>query len=75
MVVAKGRQFCVIDGKLIVGKANLVPVPAEATSEMSDDAQQGRCCNKHYMRLFYRLPAKSLAVHTLLVFTNEDNGM
>ena len=75
MVVAKGPQYCVIDGQFIVGKAHLVPVPAEATSELSDDAQKGHCCNKHYMQFFYNRPTKSPTVHTLLVFTNEANGM
>ena len=73
-VVAKGPQYCVIDGQFIVGKAHLVPVPVEATSELSDDAQKGPCCTKHYKRIFYHSPAKAPTVHTFLGFTNDNNG-
>ena len=74
MVVAKGPQYCVIDGQFIVGKAHLVPVPVEATFELSDDAQKGPCCAKHYKRIFYHSPAKAPTVHTFLGFTNDNNG-
>ena len=71
MVVAKGPQYCVIDGQFIVGNTHLVSPHVEANCELPDDAEKGPCCNRHYMQFFYNRPSKSPTVRTLLMLEND----